>query len=366
MRNDGIPVRHGLRRTLGAALFDWPSYEWHLRGASSPGRWGGHWTRIGNRRDRIQVGPDGIGARCEGRWTSRLHGCDVFPSLGRRLLFRALREWPPAFATRPESGNEGAEPDISFVIGHRGLERLPQLSVVLSTIAAQAGVTLECVLVEQSAQAEISDRIPDWVRYVHTPIPVGMPYSRAWAFNVGARAARGRLLVFHDNDMIVSRRYCAELLAVRRRGFEVINLKRFVFYLGERETARVMRGEGIEGPPERVIQNLEGGGSIAVDRGAFFALGGFDESFVGWGGEDNEFWERSRVRRVWPWGYVPLVHLHHEEQPEKARRDRQTAAILEERSRMAPDERVRELTARAFGRPGGPDPMYGENAGGLP
>ena len=45
-------------------------------------------------------------------------------------------------------------------------------------------------------------RLPDWVRYLHTPIPEGMPYSRAWAFNVGARAGRGEVLVFHDNDML--------------------------------------------------------------------------------------------------------------------------------------------------------------------
>lgn len=358
-------MRRSLRQELGAALLDWPSYEWHLRGVPAPGRWKGHWTRIGNRSDRIRVGPAGVGAVCEGRWTSRLHVCDVFPALGRRLLSRALEEWPPAFASRPGSSGQGAEVEVSFVIGHRGLDRFPQVSLVLSSIAAQIGTGVECVLVEQSAEARIADRIPDWVRYVHTPIPNGMPYSRSWAFNVGARAARGRLLVFHDNDMIIPEKYAAELLVVRGHGFEVINLKRFVFYLGERATARVLGGEPIDGPPELVIQNLEGGGSVAVDREAFFELGGFDESFVGWGGEDNEFWERSSVRTVWPWGYVPLVHLHHAEQPEKARRDRRTAAILEERSRISPEERIRELTARAFGRPGGPDPAYVVGTGEL-
>ncbi|HUP01931.1 MAG TPA: glycosyltransferase family 2 protein [Gemmatimonadota bacterium] len=346
-----------LRRTLGAAVHDWPRYAWHLRGRRT-GRGARHWTRIGNRRDTIRVGPDGLGAECEGRWTSRLHGCDVFPSLGRRLMERALAEWPVGSAPEPSRYAGGSEPDVSFVIGHRGAERLPHLLLVLRSVAAQVDATVECVLVEQSAEPEVADRLPAWVRTLHTPVPRGTPYSRSWAFNVGARAARGRVLAFHDNDMLLPRRYAAELLARRAEGYEVVNLKRFVFYLGEAETRDVLQGARIEGAPDHVVQNLEGGGSVAVDRGAFFAIGGFDEAFVGWGGEDNEFWERSQVRTVWGWGYVPLVHLHHRDQPEKGRRDRRTAELLDLRSRVPPADRVRELTGRAFGRPEGPDPPF--------
>jgi GT2 family glycosyltransferase len=275
--------------------------------------------------------------------------------------------WPPGSAARPEETERAAPvpeaPEVSFVIGHRGLERLPLLSAVLASIAAQVDARVECLVVEQSESPVVRDRLPDWVRYLHTPAPAGMPYSRSWAFNVGARAAKAPVLAFHDNDMIVPQRYAAELATIHRRGSEVMNLKRFVFYLDDAATERVLAGGAISGAPAKVIQNLEGGGSVGVDRDAFFDLGGFDESFVGWGGEDNEFWERAAVRAVWPWGYLPLVHLHHAEQPEKKRRDRRTAALLDERSRIPPGERVRELRARAFGRADRPDPPYpGEGA----
>jgi hypothetical protein len=273
-------------------------------------------------------------------------------------MARALAEWPVALADRPAERRSGAAPDVSFVIGHRGLDRVPHLSVVLASVAAQTGAAVECIVVEQSSVPEIAGRLPDWVRYVHTPAPPAMPYSRAWAFNVGARFAHGALLVLHDNDMLVPQRYAAEALAVRRQGFEVMNLKRFVFYLGARASARAMAGFPVAGRPGRVIQNLEGGGSVAVDRAAFFEVGGFDEAFVGWGGEDNEFWERCAIRAVWPWGYLPVVHLSHEHQPEKGRRHRATAALLDARSRIPAEERVRELTARSFGRVEGPDPAY--------
>ncbi len=73
------------------------------------------------------------------------------------------------------------------------------------------------------------------------------------------------------------------------------------------------------------MQNAEAGGSIALSRDAFHAIGGYDESFVGWGGEDNEFWERAQTRRVWPYGYLPFVHLWHAPQPEKLQPSRRGA-----------------------------------------
>lgn len=281
-------------------------------------------------------------------------------------MTRALDEWPIGFADRPPGKGVSAAPDVSFVIGHRGVDRFPHLSRVIASIAAQAGAEVECIVVEQSPEPEIAARLPGWVRYVHTPAPRAMPYSRAWAFNVGARVARGGLLVLHDNDMLVPRSYAAEALAVRRGGFEIMNLKRFIFYLGGRASARVFAGSSVAGRPGRVVQNLEGGGSVVADRAAYFEVGGFDESFVGWGGEDNEFWERGSVRAVWPWGYLPIVHLRHGHQPEKGRRDRPTAALLEARSRIPAEERVRELSSRAFGRIEGPDPAYAPAEGGVP
>lgn len=348
-----------LKQKVGAAVIDWPRFEWHVRGVDLPGFPTAHWTRVGNRRERLETGPDGKGVERAGRWTSRLHVVQVFPALGARLMRVALDEWPIEPARRPARATD--EPEVSFVIGHRGSGRLPHLLRTLESIAGQRDVDLECVVVEQSVRPEIGERLPGWVRLVRNPPPTeAMPYARSWAFNVGARAARGRLLVFHDNDMLVPAGYASEALALRAEGWEVMNLKRFVFYLSREESRRWLADEPdpAGGRLDAVVQNLEGGGSLAVDRTAYFDIGGFDEQFVGWGGEDNEFWERSRIRRAWTYGYLPIVHLWHPSQPEKGAEERETAALLDERSRVPAEIRAEELAARDFGRPNRLDPAW--------
>jgi GT2 family glycosyltransferase len=188
-----------------------------------------------------------------------------------------------------------------------------------------------------------------------------MPYCRAWAFNVGARQARSPLLVLHDNDMAVPETYAAELVLKHRRGYEIINLKRFIFYLSNGHTRELFTGHAsfASRPPDSIKQNAEAGGSLAVDRDVYLALGGMDEAFIGWGGEDNEFWERALTRRVWAFGYLPMIHLWHPSQPGKRAVDGRgatTAELSDRRAGIPVHNRIDELRSRNFGNPRRLDP----------
>ena len=331
-----------LKRILGTLIYDLPRFEWCLSR---------DWVRIRNRAEALAIAPDGSGAQCRWAWTSELDIAKVIGAMGRRLLRRALRDRPIRFAET--QGDAGGQLQVSFVIGHRGAARLPHLLATLRSIAAQQGAACECIVVEQSNIPEIQAHLPSWVRYVHTPLPrADMPYCRSWTLNVGARLARGALLVFHDNDMLVPECYGAELWRRFKEGYEVINAKRFVFYLEEVETRRFFESAVLSPDVrlESVVQNLEAGGSVAMAKEAFFAIGGYDESFVGWGGEDNEFWERANTRRVWPYGYLPIVHLWHPAQPRKTDPDNPTVRHYEKLSGTPVEDRVAELNQRSFGR----------------
>jgi len=177
-----------------------------------------------------------------------------------------------------------------------------------------------------------------------------MPYCRSWTLNVGARAARGKLLVLHDNDMLVPQAYASELWARSQEGYEVINLKRFIFYLTEAHSSAVCAGDRRldARTAEAIVQNLEAGGSAAMSREAFFAIGGYDEAFVGWGGEANEFWQRALTRKAWPYAYLPIVHLWHAPQPGK-QQNPLTVQRYQTLAAVAPEQRIADLVQRKFG-----------------
>ena len=350
-----------VRQYVGAVVYD--VLPFLARTLRSPGnrrrpRWG--WNR--NRRDRVTSGPSGEGYCCHWEHTRDLHVARMFPALGTLLLKRMLSDWPIEFMDGPVQKSGFSEkpgffghlfqPEVSFVIGHRGTARLPHLLLTLQSIAAQVGVTVECVVVEQSFEQQLSDVLPEWVRYHFTKTPsADYLYNRSWALNEGVRLAQGRIVILHHGDMLVPTEYAAEMKRQVDAGYDVVNLKRFIAYLNQASSQVVFDRRILSVPlrSDEIIGNLCAGGSLGITRDAYYSIGAMDEQFVGWGGEDTEFWDRCQTLRVANHTYLPIVHLWHPSQPGKAAVNglgASTATYFQQRMALPIADRISELRRR--------------------
>lgn len=306
------------------------------------------WQYLCNRRERLSIDPGGV--VCNWRWSSQLHAVKIVPAWGRRLMARALNRYPIRMSDRPEC--DTSKPLVSIIIGHRGKERLPLLLQTLRSFAGQRGVAYECIVIEESMEKSIDSELPAWVRFSHLSTDnAEQAYNRSKVFNKGARLAKGELLIFHDNDMIVPDSYVHDNWMKYSEGFHVINLKRFIFYLTKEHVDEIIANQSIlVGNPDFVLQNLTSGGSLAVCKASYESIGGFDEGFVGWGGEDVEFWDRAQTLNVCNTGYLPVLHLWHAPQPEKDDQKRSSAMQrLEKVSKIPVEDRIRSLKDRYAG-----------------
>ncbi len=345
-----------LRDLPGVLVRDLPRYARALRRAPVAGRPGSGWATLCNRNETMHRPEGGLGWVCDWPLGSALHAPGVLPVLGRRLMDAALREWPIRFAPRPQSS--GGKPKLSFVIAHAGAARVPQLRRTLYSLFAQDAVECEYIVIDQS-EVPFLDRLPEGIIYRHlnkSRVPPG--WRKSWAFNVGARMARSDLLVFHDGDICAPASYAGELLRAFQDGKPgAVSLQRLLFYLNASDTGSVDAQDRIPRAcaPDLIFQNWKGG-TIAVNREAFHSIGGFDEGFVDWGGEDDEFYDRCAEIGHLRAGYLPFVHLWHTPQANRMAVDNiNTTRVLPARIGIPRAQRASALRQRSWGDPGSPD-----------
>lgn len=327
------------RELIGVIILDWWRYKQKMNNKRDG------YLEIHNRKERISTGPNSLGYVCLWPFTSRLHAAQVWPYLGKRLLKEGIRN--NRFILEKDRVKDACV-DLSIIIGHRGTERLPHLICTLSSLAGQSGVGIECIVVEQDSKRRIQEYLPSWVEYAFQESEGGSEgYNRSASFNFGARIAKGKILLLHDNDMLVPETYCKDISLIIERGYQVVNPKRFVYYLAKRHSEKIMEtGRLMIDKPEYIIQNLEAGGSVAITKEAFDSIGGMDESFVGWGGEDNEFWWRCSVLKKWIWGFTPILHLWHHSQPLKGEEKNENLERAKRYIGLDRQERIKDLRIR--------------------
>lgn len=173
-----------------------------------------------------------------------------------------------------------APPTLSIVTCCKG--RLEHLQRALRTFVAQ--VEAEVIVVDY----DCPDRAKDWVA-AHFPtvriasVTEAPIFNVSKARNIGARLARGPWLVFCDADHLLPPSFASEVLAQINPGT----------YLRIHVSTPL-------GPKKRWMP-------FACEAAAFWAVGGYDDAFRGWGTEDQELAERLDQSGVKDAGGAPVV-----------------------------------------------------------
>jgi len=200
--------------------------------------------------------------------------------------------------------------------GADGSDRRANLDAVLAWLAATPDV--EAIVVEQDSFPRLVAPLPHPSARVVFAYNAG-PFNKAWGLNVGARHASGGVFLLGDADVIVPGGL-AQAAAICASSMQVVKPYRTLVDLTPDETAHVRRGHAGErldlDPGARRDRDAIGerlvlcGGWFAMRRDAFAALGGFDERFVGWGGEDDAMTLKVELARLTTCELDPGPALH--------------------------------------------------------
>ena len=337
--------RIGFKQKLGCWLYE----RWRAECALRP--WlssitGIRWEDLRNRGEVLEEGA-AAGARvCRREWTTSLTVARFFPRVGGRLASRAFADWPLQ-GEHPAPARGDAAPSLSVILPVGGRERLPLFRAVLDSFAKQSVSNVEVIVVEHSADAAYDEGLPPGAIYRHLPLAAGEEFNKSRLANIGVRCATAEWILLHDADIVVPHRYVESLLGAVREGYEAVLPIRLLFYLDADATVSFLPAKALPAGlrVKQVSQNFPGA-SIAVRKDVYEALGGHNERFQGWGGEDSEFLSRLKTRRVFRGGFMPALHLWHALAPKKASGHR-NQELLDRELAIPPAERIRQSRSLA-------------------
>lgn len=249
----------------------------------------------------------------------------------------------------------------------RGPDRRDNL---LATIDWYSGLEkTELLVVEQDERSTIDPAaLSADVRHLFLYNPGA--FNKSWAFNVGAINAAGEVLAFIDGDLLVAPAVIQACFEQCGRGMQAINPYSALIDLDRERSAQCRRtGHLADGLGHTINRDYKGqylcfcGGAYVMRKDAYLDLGGQDERFRGWGGEDDAMsmkvglLEHIAVNRN-----AVAYHLFHAPvtpDPEAHTWYRENLALLEEYRRMRPVE-LKVLCSRQRGTMGNPDKYRSE------
>lgn len=223
-----------------------------------------------------------------------------------------------------------------IILYRHNIQRWNNLKRVLDWISGFSGV--EVILVEQDKHSKISHlKLP--VRHIFTKSK--MPFNRSWGFNVGLKYVNSDVTVFTDCDLIMDPNSFIESLKLLQ-SYEMVSPYSSVVDLEPQENSLSLE-EILKinrpGRGETDIQKINLCGGITMFRTeSIKKIGGWNEDFWSWGGEDD--FQTIKVENFLSYFERPgkCYHLYHDKEAPDMSCYQRNLQILQKAKTMNKDQ----------------------------
>lgn len=228
-----------------------------------------------------------------------------------------------------------------IILYRHNIQRWNNLKRVLEWINSFSGV--EVIIVEQDTNSKIGHlNFP--AKHIFTKS--NMPFNRSWGFNVGLNNCNSDVVVFTDCDLIMDPEQFIKSIKLLNE-YDMVSPYSSVVDLTYDESQLQM---------DRIIQiNRPGrgetdhqkinicGGITMFRKSSILKISGWDENFIGWGGEDD--FQAIKVTNFLKWYENPAkcYHLYHDREAPDQKWYQRNLQLLQKFSKLNKEEIVKVI-----------------------
>jgi hypothetical protein len=228
-----------------------------------------------------------------------------------------------------------------IILYRHNIQRWNNLKRILEWISGFSNV--ELIIVEQDTHSKIGHlNFP--AKHIFTKSK--MPFNRSWGFNVGLKHVNSKVTVFTDCDLIMKPDLFINGLKLLEQ-YEMVSPYNSVVDLNPQESGlqlEEMLKIDRPGRGENDIQKINISGGITMFRTeAIKKIAGWNEDFIGWGGEDD--FQTIKVKNFLTWHEQTgrCYHLYHDKEVPDMKWYQRNLQLLQKLANLSKEELTKQI-----------------------